>query len=221
MRSLLPFILLSAMATPLWAGAWARDKGTLFIAAGGNFLLSDGAELPVYYDPTVYAEYGLTDRVTLGLDLYSADKGRIASAFGFVGVPVGSITGKTRATVSVGYGYRLNSDTSTEALMRLGVAIGRGLDAGWLSLDASATFGTRDRVWRPKADFTWGHAFDDRWTGTLQLQTGQGYYDDYYAKVSPTIIFKLRENLKINVGAVKALSGDGGSALKIETWLTF
>ncbi len=42
------------------AGAWPREKGTLFIAAGGNFLLSDGAQLPVHYDPTVYAEYGLT-----------------------------------------------------------------------------------------------------------------------------------------------------------------
>lgn len=221
MRALLPIMLTLFLASQACAGAWSREKGTLFIAAGGNFLLSDGAELPVYYDPTVYAEYGLTDRVTLGLDLYTADKGRIASAFGFVAVPVGSITGKTRATVSAGYGYRLNTDTSTEALMRMGLSLGRGLDAGWLSLDASATFGTRDSVWRPKMDLTWGHAFAERWTGTLQLQTGQGYYDDYYAKVSPTIIFSVRDNFKVNVGAVKAFSGDGGSALKLETWLIF
>ena len=62
------------------AGAWPREKGTLFIAAGGNFLLSDGAQLPVHYDPTVYAEYGLTDRVTIGLDLYTADAGQAYEA---------------------------------------------------------------------------------------------------------------------------------------------
>lgn len=221
MRAALFILLILLQPAPLWAGAWAREKGALFIAAGGNFLLSDGAELPVYYDPTVYAEYGLTDRVTLGLDLYMADKGRIASAFGFASVPVGDLTAKTHATVSAGYGYRLNADTSTEALMRLGVSLGRGLDTGWLALDASATFGTRDRTWRPKADFTWGHAFSDRWSGTLQLQTGQGFSNDYYAKISPTIIFAFREDFKINLGAVKALTGDGGGALKLETWLTF
>lgn len=216
-------ILLFLLTLPgvLSAGAWPRDTGDLFIAAGGNFLLSPGAELPVYYDPTVYAEYGLSDRLTLGLDLYTADRGRIASAFGFARVPVGSISGPLRSAVSLGYGYRLNPDTSTEALLRLGLSLGRGLDHGWLAADTSATYGTRDTTWRPKADFTWGRAWSDRWTTTLQLQTGQGYFDDNYAKVSPTVIFTLRDSIRINLGAVKALTGDGGGALKLETWLTF
>lgn len=218
----LPFLVsLVACGTSADAGAWARDKGTLFIAAGGNFLLSDGAELPVYYDPTVYAEYGLTDRVTLGLDLYTADKGRIASAFAFAAVPVGSITQANRAMISLGYGYRLNPDTTTEALMRLGVSFGRGMDRGWLAADVSATIGTIDTTWRPKADFTWGRNWSDRWTTTMQLQTGVGFFDDTYAKVSPTVIYSVSDRFKINLGAVKALTGDGGSALKLETWLTF
>ncbi|MFZ3581817.1 hypothetical protein ACOI1H_06545 [Loktanella sp. DJP18] len=221
MRILAFIACLSAPGTGASAGAWARDEGTLFIAAGGNFLLSDGAELPVYYDPTVYAEYGLTDRVTLGLDLSTADKGRIASAFAFAAVPVGSITGANRATVSLGYGYRLNPDTTREALMRLGVSLGRGLERGWLAADVSATIGTIDRTWRPKADFTWGRNWSDHWTSTLQVQTGQGFYDDYYAKYSPTVIYTLTDRFKINLGAVQALTGDGGSALKLETWLTF
>ncbi|MBU2358510.1 MAG: hypothetical protein KKB02_06205, partial [Alphaproteobacteria bacterium] len=78
-----------------------------------------------------------------------------------------------------------------------------------------------DTIWRPKADFTWGRSWSDRWTTTLQLQTRQRYYDDYYAKFSPTAIFSLSDRFKINLGAVKALTGDGGSAMKLETWLTF
>ena len=213
--------LLAGFGTAAHAGAWPRDKGALFIAAGGNFLLSEGAELPVYYDPTVYAEYGLSDRVTLGLDLFTADKGRIASVFGFAAVPVGSINGQNRTMVSLGYGYRLNADTTTEVLMRMGLSLGRGLDKGWLAADISATIGTVDTTWRPKADFTWGRSWSDRWTTTLQLQTGQGFFDDYYAKYSPTVILSVTDRIKINLGAVKALTGDGGSALKLETWLTF
>lgn len=221
MLKILLIAMLSLSPIAAGAGSWARDEGTLFIAAGGNFLLSDGAELPVHYDPTVYAEYGLTKRVTLGLDVYTADKGRIASAFGFAAVPVGSITGANRAMVSLGYGYRLNPDTTTEALMRLGLSLGRGMDRGWLSADMSATIGMLDTTWRPKADFTYGHIWSDRWATTMQLQTGIGYYDDEYVKLSPTIIYTFTDKIKVNLGAVKALSGDGGSALKLETWLTF
>ncbi len=222
MRILLLAIILAICSPPtLWAGAWPRDKGTLFIATGGNFLLSDGAELPVHYDPTVYAEYGLTDRVTLGLDLYTADKGRIASAFGFAAVPVGALDTPFRSMVSIGYGLRMNADTSTEALIRMGVSLGQGLDHGWVSLDASATYGTQDTTWRPKADVTWGHAWSDRWTTTTQVQTGQGFRNDIYTKISPTLILTVNSRWKINLGAVHALTGDGGSALKLETWLTF
>lgn len=221
MRLLPIMAMLVALSSTAQGGAWPRDKGDLFIAAGGNFLLSDGAELPVYYDPTVYAEYGLTGRVTLGIDLYTADKGRIASAFGFAAVPIGSLDAKNRAMVSLGYGYRLNPDTSTEALMRMGLSLGRGLDRGWLAADISATIGTIDTTWRPKADFTWGRTWSPHWTMTLQLQTGQGFFDDYYAKYSPTVIYKVNDRIKINIGAVKALTGDGGGALKAETWLTF
>lgn len=221
MRQILTILLLLCCAPQAQAGAWSRTDGELFIAAGGNVLLSDGAQLPVHYDPTVYAEYGLTDRVTLGLDLYTADKGRIVQAFGFAGVPIGDTSGTYHTAVSLGYGARRNPDTTTEALMRLGLSFGRGLDHGWLAVDASATYGTADTVWRPKADFTWGRAWSDRWTTTLQLQTGQGYYDDYYAKVSPTVILTVTDRFRINLGAVKAMTGDGGSALKLETWITF
>ena len=76
-------IISFCLATSAHAGAWSREKGELFIAAGGNFLLSEGARLPVHYDPTLYAEYGASERVTLGLDIHTADAGRIGTAFFF------------------------------------------------------------------------------------------------------------------------------------------
>ena len=77
MKTAVLAVLLCLWGHAAVSGAWMRDKGSLFIAAGGNFWLSDGSQLPVHYDPTLYAEFGLTERLTLGLDLYTADKGQM------------------------------------------------------------------------------------------------------------------------------------------------
>ena len=215
--------ILALLLAPLdaMAGPWPRDEGQLFIAAGGNFLLSDGAELPVHYDPTLYAEFGLRPRLTLGTDLYTADKGRIASAFVFVAIDVAPDGAKLRRMTGLGLGYRQNPDGSEEALIRPSLSLGQGLPRGWLAFDGSATWGASDRTWRPKADFTWGRSWTDRLTTTFQIQTGTGFSGDHYAKISPTLVWEVSPVVKLNLGAVQALTGDRGSALKLETWLTF
>jgi hypothetical protein len=216
-------ILLSLLCTPSLgiAGAWPREEGELFIAAGGNFLLSDGAQLPVHYDPTLYAEYGLSDRVTIGLDLHTADAGRIGSIFFFASFPIGDLQSQHKFAAILSLGARANAASNTETLVRGGLSWGMGLEKGWVAVDASATFGTNDRSFRPKMDVTYGHNWTNKWTTTLQLQTGQGFTDDSYAKIAPSMIYNFRDNINIHLGAVHALTGDRGSGLKFETWLTF
>lgn len=201
--------------------AWARDKGDFFIAAGGNFLLSDGAQLPVHYDPTLYAEYGLSDRLTIGMDLHTADAGRIGSIFFFASFPIGDLQSRQKFAATLSLGARANVQAQTETLVRGGLSWGIGLDTGLLAVEASATYGTDDRTFRPKVDATYGYRWSDKWTTSLQLQTGQGFTNDYYAKVAPSVTYNLRDDIKLHLGAVHALTGDRGSGLKFETWLTF
>ena len=80
MRFVFAFLSAVLCAAPLSAGPWAREQGQIFTAIGGNFLLSDGAQLPVNYDPTFYGEYGLNGTVTIGVDYHTADLGRIQAA---------------------------------------------------------------------------------------------------------------------------------------------
>lgn len=202
------------------AGPWPREKGQSFVAQGGNFLLSDGAELPVHYDPTYYGEYGLSDLFTIGVDYHTADRGRIHTGFVFFRFPLGDTTSRDRYAASLGFGGRVDEYRPLEHLVRGGFSWGRGLDDGWLTIDASAVYGTEDKAFHPKVDFTWGHHLNDRWTAALQLQTGQGFSDDYYAKISPTISYGINDEYRISLGAVQALTGDGGSALKLEVWRT-
>ncbi|MBS1304035.1 hypothetical protein [Loktanella sp. SALINAS62] len=203
------------------AGPWARQQDQTFIAIGGNFLLSEGAELPVHYDPTLYVEYGLRPELTLGFDFHSANKGDILSGFTFARIPLGDPENALKTAAALGVGFRRNSDTTEELLIRPGFSLGQSLPSGWLAFDGTVTYGAIDSKWRPKADFTWGQSWSPRWTTTFQVQTGMGFSDDHYAKVSPTMIYTANDRFKINFGAVRGLTGDKGSALKLETWITY
>jgi len=203
------------------AGAWAREKGAVFVSVGGNFWLSDGAQLPVYYDPTLYLEYGATEKLTLGLDIHTADAGRIATAFMFARMPLGDADARHKFAATLSLGARANTLGETESLIRGGLSWGMGLENGWLSVDASATRDANDPTFRAKVDFTYGHHWNDKFTTSLQLQTGQGLTNDSYAKIAPSLIFNLRENIQLSIGAVHALTGDRGTGLKFETWLSF
>lgn len=214
-------VLLLLAANPVLAGAWAREKGQLFIASGGNLLLSEGAQLPVHYDPTIYLEYGLSELLTVGLDYHTADQGRINTGFVFARFPLGDPTATNKVAASLALGARVDEFSPLETLVKGGLSWGRGLDHGWLSIDYSATYGDIDQVFRSKADFTWGYNLSDRWTTVLQLQTGEGFDDDLYAKVSPAILFAINDRYRVGVGAVQALTGDQGSALKLDFWTTF
>lgn len=216
------FIIFLTLTThPAFAGAWAREKGQAFIASGGNLILSDGAQLPVHYDPTFYLEYGLSDLLTVGIDYHTADQGRIDTVFVFARFPLGDTNARDRYAASLAFGARIDEFNPLEKLVQGGVSWGRGLDHGWLSIDYSATYGDIDQVFRSKADFTWGYNFNDRWTTTLQLQTGEGFNDDLYAKISPSILYQVNDRYRIGLGAVQALTGDNGSALKIDVWTTY
>ncbi len=221
MRLFVMVVCIFVLPSEIKAGAWAREKGQIFISSGGNFLLSDGAKLPVHYDPTLYLEYGLSDLLTIGLDYHTADQGRIDTGFVFARFPLGDTTGSTRLAASLAFGARVDEFNPLERLVQGGLFWGHGYDKGWYAIDFTGTYGNIDTIFRSKADFTWGYNISDRWTTTLQLQTGEGFSDDVYAKINPAVLFTINDTHRISLGAVKALTGDEGSALKLNIWSTF
>ena len=150
LRCVSTFMLACFAALPAFSGPWSREQGQLFIAAGGNFLLSEGAQLPVNYDPTFYGEYGLNGTVTLGVDYHTADLGRIHAAVFFASFPLGEPIGNQVLSAHIGLGGRMDPLSPVEHLTRGGVSWGMGLDQGWLAVDASTTYGDIDQVWRQR-----------------------------------------------------------------------
>jgi hypothetical protein len=50
---------------------------------------------------------------------------------------------------------------------------------------------------------------------------GTGLTGDTYAKVAPSVVWEARENLQVRVGVVQALTGDLGTGLSLQSWVTF
>ncbi len=202
-------------------GAWAREKGQLFFAYATNLWISDGADTGLYYDPTIYAEFGLTDRVTVGVDYFSTARDTIHTGLIFAQFPLGDTTGSDRFAASFALGVQTDFALELDYLQRGGLSWGRGLDSGWLALDVSATYSRNDQLYRPKADFTWGHNLSDNWTTMFQLQSGKTMDDDRFIKLSPAIIYGFNENLRISISATKPLKGNAESSIRLGIWQTF
>jgi hypothetical protein len=217
---------LLGLAAVVWggaaqAGAWAQEQGAFFLSFGGNVALFSGATRPVHYDPTLYIEYGLTERLTVGFDGYTSDATEVVNGFVFLRYPIGSTAGRSRLAFSIAGGASEIPGLDLETTGRLGLHWGYGLENGWLAADATTVLGLSVGEREGKVEVTWGQDLPGRWTGLLQMQAGIGFSGDEYAKVTPSIMYELSEATRLRAGFVQALTGDQGSAAMIEVWLQF
>lgn len=203
------------------AGAWPREEGGVFISVGGNMILFGEAARPVYYDPTLYLEYGLTRRLTIGIDGYTADKGDAGSLLGYARLTFGSLDRPARTAVSIGAGATLYPTGLTERTLRLGLHWGRGMEWGWLSADYAMTIGTTLDRFQEKLDLTAGYRVDESWSALLSAEAGLGLELDFYAKVSPSVVFDINDSVSLRATLTQALTGDHGGGAGMQVWFRF
>ncbi len=221
MRVFLVSVWLTMVANMAHSGAWAREEGQFFIASASNVTLFDDIDDPMYYDPTFYAEYGLTPLVTLGAEYFTTERDTVQTGFVFARIPLGDTTGTDRFAASLAFGAEILPFEDPTPLVRGGLSWGRGLDNGWLAVDTSATYNRATELFIPKADFTWGHNLTDRWTVMFQLQTGRTKDDADYRKIESAVVFSVMDGMRITFGAIQPLNGDDPGALRLGLWQTF
>ena len=221
MRCLLVSIGLMMIAGSAQSGAWAREEGEIFIASTSNVLMLQDTGAPFHYAPTFYAEYGLTPLVTIGAEYFTTQQDTVQTGLVFARIPLGDTTGTDRVAASLAFGAELVPFAEPAPLMRGGLSWGRGLEHGWIGLDASATYHRAEQVFAPKADFTWGRNLTDRWTVILQFQTGKSKEDFDYARIEAAVAFSVFDDMRITLGAVQPLTGDEPGALRLGLWQSF
>ena len=205
---------------PALAGAWPREQGSTFAAAGVSLrwpqdLSHWTSTAPTQEYRTLYLEYGLTDRVTLGLDLGRSVSGDDKS-IAFVQFPLRASDRGPKIALQLGFG-KIGDDP----ILRPGLSLGWGLAKGWMSAEAVAEVATSDGSTDVKLDMTWGRKLPGDRKLILQMQLGDPEDDPAFARFAPSLVIPLRSNLKTEIGATWGLAGDSSMGLRFGLWAEF
>jgi hypothetical protein len=226
-------LVTALLPVAVMAGAWPREAGTGF-ASLSQWQGLGGANSYT----ALFVEYGLTPRLTLGLDA-----GRSVSGDGktvaFLRTPVMRILGGPVAA-ELGYGQ-----IAGRPVLRPGLSWGRSVARprwqGWLAIDTRLEVDLESRKLDEKTDITLGLtplSPDGRpadWTMMLQLQTGvvdirqqlfllqtEGIRPGAsFLRLVPSVTYRLRDGLQLEIGYVHPLDGSGARAIKLGLWSTF
>lgn len=234
-------LFLILLAQPVLAGPWAREPGGVFLSLSGEGD-RDGNSYA-----GLYAEYGLSPRNTLGLELGRANAGETSAMIWWQRMLDGG-QGPDRLVLSSGLGA-IQREGETMPAAQVGAAWGRGLDSvpvlrripggGWLSVDARMKVVGATETARidegltsvevayltpettTKAELTLGLR---PWDGIMvinQFRLEERDDTGFSAKLASSVVRDLWGGAKIELGVVAPISGDGEQALRLGTWFEF
>lgn len=220
MRLVLICLLLCLPAAFAEAGAWPRKTGEAFASATARFSwpqdlqqLTSLAPTQEYY--TLYLEYGLTDRLTLGVDLGRSVSGSGKSVV-FLQYPLVARDPGPRVAAQLGFGR-----ISGSQVIRPGLSLGWGLKRGWISVDGVAEMQLQSGLTDYKIDMTWGWNFDNGSKLILQMQTGAPAGDPLFARFAPSVVYPVNDSLSLETGVTYGLTGDASFGVMMGLWKTF
>lgn len=197
------------------AGAWPRGDGKFYIytsfvtdPVAATQALKYGYAAP--YELSIYAEYGLTDRWTLGFDgLQDTELTGGSTAILFATRSIGAFE-RHRFAGSIGVGWHRDAEGAEDFTARLGAHWGLGFERAWISADlwgVAALGDTAQSGW--KADFTYGRRLGKRFSLVGQVQSGQ-FGGDPYVKLVPKagLTFGKDSQMQIELGYVHGVAND-------------
>lgn len=242
--SLIGAVVFMLLATSALAGAWPREKGGVFAALSYEVTTPRAALMPeaLALDPTpplygytgLYGEYGLTERLTIGIDTGQEENQDSWSGVVFARMPIGPQDWRHRFSVQLGLGQRRYEKNGlyygletieTEWIARPALAWGYGFDtrwgSGWAAADASLEFREETGGVPVKVDVTLGTTVSERATLLLQLQTGDYPDNPPYAKLLPGLVLKVLPWLSLESSLILSMQGDDKLGARAAIWVSF
>lgn len=236
---ILPLLALGASLAPARAGPWPRETGQVFLSLSHE-QTRDGQGYS-----SVYGEYGLGPRLTLGGEL-GWTQGE-SSALLWLQWARDPGRGANRWATSLGLGA-IRREGRLHPVGQLALHWGRGLDGipvlkslpggGWLAADLRSKISTRmaaeeipemgegARVtyltpqFVTKLDLTFGWNARDRLKLIGQLQF-EHRDDGSRTRLALSAVRQIRGPVHLEIGAIAPLQGEGEPALKLGLWLDF
>ncbi|QFS81443.1 hypothetical protein FIU97_01170 [Roseivivax sp. THAF40] len=201
------------------AGAWPREKGTGFVSTvtylswPQNYLLWESYAPETRYD-TLYLEYGLTARWTVGLDLGRSVSGA-EKVVAFARRPLARPDAWLQIAAEIGAG-QIDGDT----VLRPGLSLGYGWDGGWVNADLLAEHFSDRSETDVKLDLTYGRTLG-RHKLMMQVQAGKQAGDEAFVRLVPSIVTPIWRKVSLEIGATYGVTGDESMGLKLGIWTEF
>lgn len=221
MQSILTALMICLTAAqPACAGAWMREPKTGFMSVTTTLRNVAG---PLRYETSFYADYGLTPRLSLGVDV-NERPGTTGHVMLFARLPLGPTDGKTRFAMELavgGYHWKGQWTHISKTTLSLGRSFTSPWGAGWLSVDAAIEL--RNRAPDPiyKLDTTIGLSPKRRFAPILQLETAHIRNKPFAWALTPGVMIKARNNITWLVGFEVKSAAQTSLGLKLGLWRRF
>ncbi|MCV6596793.1 MAG: hypothetical protein OIF40_06895 [Mangrovicoccus sp.] len=221
------------------ADAWPRGAGQFFSALSLESTYDRSAltwddpseEPPLARNFTkLYAEYGLSPRYTLGVELeqdylFTQQQGVV-----FVQAALAPSNWRNQFAVELGVGQREGrfgprGEKDTEPLLRPALYYGRGFETGWGQSWAGAAFSAEHRVDSAetayKLDLTLGISHGDDTLHYAQIQSSKYPETDTAARLLLSRVSRMNQALWLETGLIAGLVTDESIGLRIALWAEF
>ena len=216
MRSLLVLAAL-IWAGPVAGGAWLKAEGEGFLAYSAVY--KESGRL----DGSLYAEYGLRPKLTLGVKIdVDMTNGRMGdgTAFVFARKPIGVGQREFKLAYELGLGTTFGG--TSETLLRTGLSYGRGIEFrdkyGWFAVDGAIEWTTGDGTDTAKLDTTLGLTLNDRFKVMMQVFFSQTETASTTTLAS-SVVWQPKEKARSYQLGVETQNGE--LALKLGLWRSF
>lgn len=217
---LLTTLFVAALCDPVWAGAWLREIGSVFTAASvTGFKEADDVQK---YKTSLYAEWGLLPKLTLGLDA-EEHQDLYGHALIFGRFPIADLgkAGRFAGEIGAGAHHRqLRAWAMYKATLSYGKNIQTGLGNGWLAVDTALEYRTHEALIR-KLDVTAGLSSGRRFDPLLQIETSYTPDQPFYWSVRPSVIYRPKTGKSSWIFGVERNSIRDGTGYKLALWLSY
>lgn len=203
------------------AGPWLRPSDEGFLAIDSFASTQPGLINANQYN-SVYLEYGLHNRSTLGLSggINHNNEGALTVYFS---QPMGRTSINWPHTYNIGVGGTLEQSRVIPHL-RLGASVGRGglfaNGKGWLQIDAHSLL-TASRAPTIKVETTLGTRGGKDWLYLLPITVEKTADVPWFAGLSPSIAVPLRKRQHVLVGLTASTLDGGRYGLRSSVWYRF
>lgn len=217
-------ILVGHLATPAFAGAWLRDSGAGFLSTGLAIRDSSRVLRPEY---SFYGEFGLSPRLTLGLDLNESQGpsgGHSGHALLFARFPIARGWHNTKVAIELGLGgsHYLGK---WNGMIKSTLSVGRGFSSrwgeGWINVDTALELRRPASTPAFKLDATLGLSNGMRFRPMLQIESTYITGKPLIWAVIPSVMIDTRNNQTWVVGIERKTSGHSTVGIRFGVWRKF